>query len=57
MKAIKNLVSKINDQKLVKDYKITEAFFLNGEFYITSIWELDFETIANLEKELTSYNS
>ncbi len=54
-KAMKNLVSKISNQKLVKDFGITEAFFYNGEFYITSNYDLGHETIADLEKELEQY--
>lgn len=49
-----NLVSKIANQDLVKNYGITEAFFYNGEFYITSNYDLHYETIAELENELSN---
>ena len=36
---MENLVSKI-DQKVVKDYQISEAFMIDDELYITSIYSL-----------------
>jgi hypothetical protein len=49
---MKNLVSKIKDQSLVKNFGITEAFFVNGEFYTTSYYTLPFEVVEQLENEL-----
>ena len=53
---MKNLVSKIANKELVKNYGITEAFFYNGEFYITSNYDLSIETINDLETELSNIN-
>jgi hypothetical protein len=50
-----NLVSNIKDQNLVKEYGITEVFFIDGEIYTTSDYMLNYETILNLEKELKEY--
>ena len=50
-----NLVSKIEDKKLVKDYGITEAFFYEGEFYITSEYDLHPDTCNLIECELKKY--
>ena len=50
-----NLVTKIADKKIVKNYGITEAFFFDGEFYMTSIYDLGFELYAQIEKELEPY--
>lgn len=47
-----NLVNQIADQKLVKNFGITEAFFYNDEFYITSEYTLDREVIESIENEL-----
>jgi hypothetical protein len=49
---MENLVSKIKDQSIVKEFGITEAFFFNGEFYTTSNYQLPYETIEYLENEL-----
>ena len=53
---MKNLVNNISDKKMIKEFGITEAFFFNGEFYITSNYELGIETINNIENELRKYN-
>lgn len=49
MKTI-NVLNQISEQ-LKKDYKITEAFIYNNELYITSIWQITFETFAELEQK------
>jgi hypothetical protein len=53
---MKNLANNISDKKMIKEFGITEAFFFNGEFYITSNYELGIETINNIENELRKYN-
>jgi len=52
---MKNLVNNIANQLFVKQFGITEAFFINGEFYITSHYDLGYENIISLEKELKAY--
>jgi len=53
---MENLVSKIEDRVIVKDFGITEAFFIDGEFYLTSEWDIPFELFLKIEKELRSKN-
>lgn len=48
---MKNLISKI-DAKIVKDYGITEAFYIDGELYITSNYELSYDLIKDIENHL-----
>jgi len=50
---MENLVSKIENQKTVKNYGITEVYFFNGEFFITSNYELPYELTEQLELELS----
>lgn len=48
---MKNVIDQL-DAKLVKDFKITEAFILDGELYTTSEYTLSFELIAEIESQL-----
>jgi len=52
-----NLVSKISNQEAVKSFGITEVFFMNGEFYTTSNYTIPFDMSAELEAELSQYNT
>ncbi len=47
-----NLVKEIKNQKFVAEFGITEAFFVNGEFYLTSKYEVSLENYDRLEEEL-----
>lgn len=51
---MKNLVNNIENKKMVKTYGITEAFFIDNEFYITSEFDLSFEMISEIENQLKS---
>lgn len=53
MKTIDNYTNVIEslDSKLIKDYHITEAFFIGSELHITSVYELPLHVFDDLEKQ------
>jgi hypothetical protein len=51
MTTIKNVLNKI-DSSIINAYKITEAFILNNELYVTSEWSLTDQLFERLENEL-----
>ena len=53
--AIQNLVNKISDKQTVKEFGITEAYFSDGEFHITSTYDLHPSTVTAIETELRKY--
>jgi hypothetical protein len=50
---MKNLVSEISNKSLVKNYGITQAFFIDGELYTTSHYDLPMDVFVEIENELT----
>jgi len=51
-----NLINQLPEEfkKAIKEFGITEAFFFNDEFYITSNYHLHFTLIESIEKYLRS---
>lgn len=53
-----NLINKLNDKlndkfaKEIKSFGISEIFVINGELHTTSNYDLPFELISLLEKEV-----
>ncbi len=47
-----NLISNISNKSLVKNYGITEVFFIDGELHTTSNYDLPEFVLAEIENEL-----
>lgn len=51
---IESLVNKIENQKAVKDFGITEAYFYKDEFFTSSNYGIPYHIIESIELQLRS---